>query len=593
MDIKTKTYTEQLFKKPNNGSKKASNSIADVPSFSKKNEGLAQPDFMTMVSNLCFDDFSSKNMQKHKNNPNYKENFDKLNKIFINDGLYEDALAGFNATYVSEIAELDFEHALKKYHAISDVLKANGTKETIHFFSLAVPFEKLSEKGVSDILKLARSRQESIPPAVNLALYPFLSILKDFENFDNLDTNKKEELIEYLQNGGRKTFALIASDEAKKIDENSELASFKYIKLLRDKDYLKNFLRNVKANEFKDEIAFIDDEIILNKFDEITDFGGAKEFLDAINSANGKYITLRRIKEFGFNIAQYGEFDKFLKLNYNLSSGDIMSGRLELDPVIMDYISFADATKEAFISDLILENKYNGIINLISKSSDTEFADYLYQNYYLDNIKNDIDASDEIIEKCKMFNDKYGIKIYLSSHITEDISNSIDFIDEEFAKWKKAGGNEAILPKIINFSLTAPLQYMQNWKNTKFSAIPVAYAIHSDKSLTFINSSMKIVSSNLRHEMTHLNDLELHKKGNSYSYEGSESKKIKKAFQRKKYVKEFISAGVNKFRAEKYAYLSPTEYIAVASEGDMSKYSPELKEILVLFGMPEWELNLE
>ena len=42
-----------------------------------------------------------------------------------------------------------------------------------------------------------------------------------------------------------------------------------------------------------------------------------------------------------------------------------------------------------------------------------------------------------------------------------------------------------------------------------------------------------------------------------------------------------------------YAHNNPQEYIAVASEGDMSKYSDEFKKVLVKLGMPEWEFNLE
>ncbi|MBO5435764.1 hypothetical protein J6A31_08230, partial [bacterium] len=42
-----------------------------------------------------------------------------------------------------------------------------------------------------------------------------------------------------------------------------------------------------------------------------------------------------------------------------------------------------------------------------------------------------------------------------------------------------------------------------------------------------------------------------------------------------------------------YAYENPKEFIAVAAEGDMSKYSPEFKKLLVAMGMPEWQLNLK
>ena len=42
-----------------------------------------------------------------------------------------------------------------------------------------------------------------------------------------------------------------------------------------------------------------------------------------------------------------------------------------------------------------------------------------------------------------------------------------------------------------------------------------------------------------------------------------------------------------------YAYQNTEEFIAVASEGDMSQYSPEFKQLLVDFGMPSWVFNMK
>lgn len=57
-----------------------------------------------------------------------------------------------------------------------------------------------------------------------------------------------------------------------------------------------------------------------------------------------------------------------------------------------------------------------------------------------------------------------------------------------------------------------------------------------------------------------------------------------------KYWNEFKNAGIPEQHIP-YAYNNPLEFIAVASEGDMSKYSDEFKKVLIRFGMPEWELN--
>ena len=42
----------------------------------------------------------------------------------------------------------------------------------------------------------------------------------------------------------------------------------------------------------------------------------------------------------------------------------------------------------------------------------------------------------------------------------------------------------------------------------------------------------------------------------------------------------------------RYAYTNSKEFIAVASEGDMGKYSPEFRKLLIKMGMPEWQFKM-
>ena len=58
-----------------------------------------------------------------------------------------------------------------------------------------------------------------------------------------------------------------------------------------------------------------------------------------------------------------------------------------------------------------------------------------------------------------------------------------------------------------------------------------------------------------------------------------------------KYYDEFKNAGISEGHIP-YAYNNPAEFIAVAAEGDMTKYSDEFKKVLIDFGMPEWMLKL-
>ena len=59
-----------------------------------------------------------------------------------------------------------------------------------------------------------------------------------------------------------------------------------------------------------------------------------------------------------------------------------------------------------------------------------------------------------------------------------------------------------------------------------------------------------------------------------------------------KFYDVFVAIGIPKNHIA-YAYNNPMEFIAVASEGDLSKCSPEFKQALIDFGMPEWEFDLK
>lgn len=107
----------------------------------------------------------------------------------------------------------------------------------------------------------------------------------------------------------------------------------------------------------------------------------------------------------------------------------------------------------------------------------------------------------------------------------------------------------------------------------------------------------------MRHELTHTNDL---KRGTKIpkDYNLNEimpkfdetlpnGNIIKSGDAKKgKYYQEFVNGGISDYKIS-YAYNNTKEFIAVASEGDMSKYSSEFKQVLIDFGMPEWIFNLE
>ena len=63
-------------------------------------------------------------------------------------------------------------------------------------------------------------------------------------------------------------------------------------------------------------------------------------------------------------------------------------------------------------------------------------------------------------------------------------------------------------------------------------------------------------------------------------------------YQNCKYKEEFLKAGIDACHIS-YAYKDRNEFLAVAAEGDMSKYSPEFKSVLIKLGMPDFVFDLE
>lgn len=166
---------------------------------------------------------------------------------------------------------------------------------------------------------------------------------------------------------------------------------------------------------------------------------------------------------------------------------------------------------------------------------------------------------------------------------------------------KKASNGAAKIPPVVDFS-----SVKTNWYDTSAAYGQGAAGAYSEPnykgSLAFSSMDIPTVSRSLRHEMTHTNDLKLGQNiPAKYNLDEIMPKKAANINGRTvmvpdiencKYVDEFRAAGLTEDRIP-YAYNNTKEFIARAAEGDMSKYSPEFKEMLIDFGMPEWMFNME
>jgi hypothetical protein len=192
-------------------------------------------------------------------------------------------------------------------------------------------------------------------------------------------------------------------------------------------------------------------------------------------------------------------------------------------------------------------------------------------------------------------NSQFNTKVLLSSFYYER-KRELEIIQKELDLWQKVSDGEAKLPKILDLNrMKAELE----------DFIGIQYL---DNDIWLKGSGFNGFRFALRHELMHMNDLNRYKE-NFNRVKDKElaelvnylmpSKTIvenglrKKVLNHKKcpYKKEFLKAGISPYYI-KYAYTNRQEFIAVAAEGDMKRYSLEFKEILVKLGMPEFVFEL-
>ena len=235
----------------------------------------------------------------------------------------------------------------------------------------------------------------------------------------------------------------------------------------------------------------------------------------------------------------------------------------------------------------------------------SEMSNYLYEQYLSSSHK-----SADTIEHLRRINEQYGVKIFLPSKNSVQARESVlSFIESELNAWKVASNGTAKLPPVIDFN-TAKSDYYDllaaNGQGTSAAFSESAYG----GSLSFGEFSRKRVQYAMRHEMTHTNDF---KRGVNIPQKYNLDEIMPKIplmrdgkpvmnngkpvmipdLSRCKYVDEFRNAGIGPDSHIQYAYSNTKEFIAVASEGDMSKYSPEFKQVLIDFGMPEWMFKIQ
>lgn len=333
------------------------------------------------------------------------------------------------------------------------------------------------------------------------------------------------------------------------------------IKYVRDNNVILIFanIENTKTL-IKDEkvLAYVDELLDKSLWDSSYLFK-AQEIIDIYNSAMGNYVTT--VKNTRFNAL----------LEFARKNNPELAEELNLckDPT-------QHPKYETIRADFIKETKYSELIEYCKKpDADPEIANYLYKELYLKNENIPEDVQKNLVG----INEKYGVKIFLSTDMQEAFK-STDFVDEELTKWQKASGGKAKMMPTLDL-LTSKRNYVDG-KSAYGQGRSGGFCETSNGAVSIDGNSFKSIKHALRHEIMHANDT---KKDCLFPDEAGYTNKTK-------YREEFEKIGISKERID-YAYNNSMEFIAVAAEGDLSKCSPEFRQVLIDFGMPKWAFNLD
>lgn len=214
-----------------------------------------------------------------------------------------------------------------------------------------------------------------------------------------------------------------------------------------------------------------------------------------------------------------------------------------------------------------------------------EVANHLYDSYYLPRL------SPEAKEICQKISKEYNIKVFLED---ETNPHSAQLVYNELEEWQRVSGGEFKTNNIPTINLSRLESTYAKDKQT------LGFQLDENNSVHINQDSPARVANVLRHELLHANDSREEYygivngvdfdalKGHQSNNLDTEDLDINKFI----YKNEFKNAGISDYQTA-YAHLNRAEFIAVASTGDCSKYSPEFKEVLVKLGMPEYVLKMK
>ena len=315
----------------------------------------------------------------------------------------------------------------------------------------------------------------------------------------------------------------------------------------------------------------------------------AQALVDGISAIEGKSYSIRSSYNQGMKEPSY-EFALYLR-KLGVSLEDLIQGKKALPLEVKQYIS-------TILYDFRSASRFERINEFIKANPQSPMSNYLYENYYLESLKNEgIDY--RIIDKCIQINNRFNVKINIS-HDTRFAMETLEAIEKELDAWHRASNGRAKMPPLFDFNTAKSDWYDTSRAYGQGPASGYSEIYSFNGAQAYARQTPEIIRWAMRHEMTHTNDL---KKG--YIDSKCNLPEIIPAINREqpiniqierlklgKYYDELKRAGLNDSKIL-YGYTNTLEYIAVASEGNLKAYSPEFRQVLIDFGMPEWMFNLD
>ena len=337
--------------------------------------------------------------------------------------------------------------------------------------------------------------------------------------------------------------------------------------------YVNNALKDVCNNVVNDSYAYRSEEF-WNSSDGAykkilsSDLESILSVIDAYNVITDKYVQYKKFSLFegtslDYELVDSQEFLNEFKIKYPDLAERLKCSICNQDGSYWLANEFENAQKiEAFLA-----------------VSDVEIRKNLYSTM----IKN-MRLSDEEVEKLDKIYSKYNVMVFPST-----MANNLDVletIEKELECWKNASNGEAKLPNIINLN-TIQEGYLRN-------TVGSADLFENIINLDFRSKNIKSI---LRHEVMHINDKRPNMEdcvdllNDIFATKIVEGKKVID-FDRCKYREELLKAGISIYDI-KYAYTNRTEFVAVVAEGDVARYSPEFKDVLLKLGIPAYVWDLK